>query len=260
MSNNDIILKQSVKDNPLYVYMDETLKCLIYTLIHNVKIMKISDYSCPMIHAGDVYNNIYISEQGISNEDFMKIATDFKMITETNSKLKNYVIEDPILNMFELSKFFFIPIRFDTDTLQEKIKHKSLKTYISTISTLIFNAMFLSKYSTVITTIQNIQRIIDMISNNSDMSTKIEKLQDKYIFDSLGNIYNNQNSTQVFIRTFGMLVIQLSIEVIKRWNPCIQECVKINPNYNGEWINPFDPLFNEQIADIRKNEKICKTN
>ena len=257
--SDDIILKQSVKESPLYVYIDETFKCFIYSLIHNIKIMKISDFSCSIIHSGDVYNNLYISEQLISDENFIKIATDFKFVSETNNKLKSYVLEDPVSNMFEMCHYFFIPIRFDHNTLQDKIKYKSLKTFITTISTLIFNAVFLSKYSTVINTIPALQRIIDMISNNNDMSSKIEKLQEKYIFDSLGNIFNNQNSTQTFIRTFAMLFLQISIEVIKRWNPCIQECVKINPNYNGEWINPFDPLFNEQIADIRKNEKICKT-
>ena len=97
-----------------------------------------------------------------------------------------------------------------------------------------------------------------MISNNNGMSDKIEKLQEKYVFDSLGNIFNNQNSTQIFIRTFAMVLLQMFIEIIKIWNPVIQECVKINPNYNGEWINPFDPMFNEQIGDIRKIEKICK--
>lgn len=257
--SNDIILKQSVKESPLYVYMDESFKCLIYSLIHNVRIIKISDFSCSYIHSGDVYNNLFISEQLISEENFLKIATDFKIVTETNSKLKSYVLEDAVQNMFNMCHYFFIPIRFDTDTLQEKQKHKSLRVFLSTISTLIFNAVFLSKYSTVINSIPTLQKIIDMISNNSDMSSKIEKLQEKYIYDSLGNLFNNQNSTQTFIRTFAMLFLQISIEVIKRWNPCIQECIKINPNYNGEWINPFDPLFNEQIADIRKNEKLCKT-
>ena len=260
MSANDIILRQSIKDNPLYVYMDETLKCLIYSLLHNVHLMKISDFSSPIIHAGDVFNNIFVSDQGMNDENFLKIATDFKLVSETNGKLKSYVLDDPVQNMFQMCKFFFIPVRFDSETLQEKMKTKSLRVFLTAISTLIFNAMFLSKYSTVITTITSLQRIIDMISNNSEMASKIEKLQEKYIFDSLGNIYNNQNSTQTFIRTFGMLIIQISIEIVKRWNPCIQECIKINPNYNGEWINPFDPMFNEQIADIRKNEKICKTN
>ena len=257
--SNDIILKQSVKESPLYVYMDETFKCMIYSLIHNIRIMKISDFTSPIIHSGDVYNNLYISDQLISDENLLKIATDFKLISETNTKLKSYILENPLDNMFELCHYFFIPIRFDCNTLPDKLKYKSLKTFITTISTLIFNAVFLSKYSTIINTIPTLQRIIDMISNNSDMSSKIEKLQEKYVLDSLGNIFNNQNSTQTFIRTFAMLFLQISIEVIKRWNPCIQECVKINPNYNGEWINPFDPLFNEQIADIRKNEKYCKT-
>ena len=259
MSNTDIILKQSIKESPLYVYMDETFKCIIYSLIHNVRIIKISDFSNSYIHSGDVYNNIYISEQLISDEDFIKIATDFKLVAETNNKLKGYVLEDVVNNMFELCHYFFIPVRFDINTLQDKVKYKSLKVFITTVITLIFNAVFLSKYSTVINTLPTLQRIIDMISNNNDMCSKIEKLQDKYIFDSLGNIFNNQNSTQTFIRTFAMLFLQISIEVIKRWNPCIKECVKINPNYNGEWINPFDPLFNEQIADIRKNEQLCKT-
>lgn len=256
--SNDIILKQSIKDNPLYVYMEETMKCLVYSLIHNVKIIKVEDFSSAMIHAGDVYNNLYMSEQLISDDNFKKILTDFKMITETNQKLKNYVLEDPATNMFEMCCFFFIPVRFDTNTLPDAMKYKFLKTFITTITILEFNAMYLSKYSTAINSIQTLQKIIDMISNNNGMADKIEKLQEKYVFDSLGNIFNNQNSTQIFIRTFGMVLLQMFIEIIKRWNPVIQECVKINPNYNGEWINPFDPMFNEQIGDIRKIEKVCK--
>ena len=257
--SNDIILKQSISDNPLYVYMEDTFKCFVYSLIHNIKIIKVSDFTSTIIHGGDVYNNIFVSEQGINDEDLKKIAVDFKLVTETNNKLKNYVFDDPIENLFELTRFFFIPVRLDTSTLNESLKYKSLKSFISTISTLEFNTIYLSKYTTIINNIQNLQKIVNMINNSSGMVEKIEKLQDGYIFDSLGNIYNEKNSTQLFIRTFGMILIQMSIEIVKRYNPIILECIKINPNYNGEWINPFDPIFNEQISDIRKIEKICKT-
>ena len=257
--SNDIILKQSITDNPLYVYMEDSFKCLVYSLVHNIRIIKTSDFNSTIIHAGDVYNNIFVSEQGINDEDLKKIATDFKLITETNNKLKNYVYDDPIENLFELTKFFFIPVRLDTSTLNESLRYKSLKSFISTITTLEFNSIYLSKYTTIINNLQTLQKLANMIVNSSGMVEKIEKLQESFILDSLGNIYNTKNSTQIFIRTFGMLLIQVFIEIIKRYNPIIQECIKINPSYNGEWVNPFDPIFNEQISDVRKMEKICKT-
>lgn len=257
--NGDIILKQSISDNPLYVYMDESFKCLIYVLIHNISLVKASDFSASIIHAGEVYNNLFISNQGIADEDLKKLAIDFKFQTETNTKLKGYVLEDPLQNMFQFCRFFFIPVRLDVSTLKEQLKYNSLKTFISTIVNVEFNAIFLSKYTNVINNIPVLQRIIDMINNDKSMVEKIEKLQEKYVLDSLGNMFNSKNTTQIFIRTFGMILIQICIEVIKRYNPVIQECVKINPNYNGEWVNPFDPIFNEQIADIRKFDKFCGT-
>ena len=256
---NDIILKQSVTENPLYVYLEDTFKCFMYTLIHNVKLIKINDVNGSINHAGDVYNNIFMSNQTISDDDMNKLAIDFKFITETNNKLKNYVFEDPITNMFEMCKYFFIPIRLDTDSLQDNMKYKSLKVFITAVSVLAFNTIFISRYSTVINTISTLQKIADMIVNNASMLERIEKLSERNIIESIGNLYNSNNSTQIFIRTLGNIFIQISIEVIKRYNPCITECIKINPNYNGEWVNPFDPLFNEQIADIRKLEKLVKT-
>lgn len=253
------ILKQSVSDDPLYVYMDETFKCLISTLIHNINLMKISDFTATAIHAGDIFNNIYISDQTITDEEVKKIAIDFKFRVETTDKLKTYVIDDPLQNMFAFCHYFFIPVRFDVNSLKEQERYKALKTYLTTICSLEFNAVYLSKFVNIINTIPTLQKIIDTISNDNAMNDKIKGLNEKYVLDSLGNVFNTSNTTQIFIRTFAAVIIHMSIEVTKRYNPVIQECIKINPNYNGEWVNPFDPLFNEQIAELKKVGECCKT-
>ena len=81
----------------------------------------------------------------------------------------------------------------------------------------------------------------------AEAGSKIEKLKsinDNFAQITIARVYNEQNPTQIFVRIYMNIVLMASIEIMKKYCPNYPECYRINPNYDGTWLNPLDLIRN----------------
>ena len=92
-----------------------------------------------------------------------------------------------------------------------------------------------------------------------DLPQQMMNMRHDFIVKSLQTSYTTSNSMMVYLRVYTNTLLLVSIEILKKWCPNISECMRINPDFDGQWINPFDMIVNEQISFIQDMVKITKT-
>lgn len=272
-------LRLSFRDDPKFVHLEDTLKALIYSVANNlsvpINIVKNQHFmeGNMDIKAGIIYNNYMMRNpyntntthaDEITDDAINIIATVFKTTMEKNDRLKIYALEidDPLECMFEFCHFLFIPVRFQISTLSKDIKINSLRKWLTVISSLPLNKSYTSKYIDAISNIQKLHQISDKLLEDESIVKKIESLNYEFIRKAVSSMsYASMtiNPTLAFIKLYGNIILIATLEILKVWCPNILECIRINPNYDGSWINPFDQMCNDQYTEITKLMQLFNT-
>lgn len=267
--------KLSYKNDPKWIQLETSLKILIYTLIQSintsVKLTHAQNYNLDdSTTAGNIYNGIYVTHPYSSNTTFTDEIQDaefnnfciiFKNQLEKDNKLKIYAsaVEDPRLCTFEFLHYFFIPVRCDVTSLSNDIKVNSLRKYLSVIMFLPFMQQYTNRYITAINNCEFLQRVNSTLLEGSNIAEQMKTMKYDFIAKSLQVSYTTTNSMMIYLRVYTNVVLLCSIEILKLWCPNINECIRINPDFNGSWINPFDMMVNEQITGLQDFLKLTKT-
>lgn len=261
---NELHLEYS-KD-PKYIYIEESFKCLIVAIIANLaisqKILKEQSFEgCDKLDAGDIFNGLMIKNYSgtdhpdeLSNEDLMAIASVFKQQIEKQPHLKIYAMNstDPINCLFDILHYMFIPIRLDVETIPDSIKLQSLRKWLTLVMTLPFQFIYSSQYEKSINGITFLQEATEKMLSSDHVLIRISSVQPEFIVKTIARNHTS-NTTQRFIRLVGHMVIILSIEILRKYCPNILECCRINPSYNGVWLNlAFDNIFQQQVSELTK--------
>lgn len=267
-------LRLEYSKDPKFIYIEESFKCLLVAVIQNLgitaKLIKNQSFSdCEKLDAGDIFNGLMIKNYShhnslsadhecgpdeVSDDDLVAIGTLFKQQVESQLHLKPFVVgqPDPIKCLFDLLHYFFIPIRLDCDTIPENIKLQSLREWITLVMTLPFQTVYSSQYEKSINGIVFLQEATEKMLTNEQVLSRISSVSPDFITKTIAR-NRTTNPTQHFIRLVGHMIIILSIETLRKYCPNIVECCRINPSYNGVWLNlAFDNMFQQQVSEITK--------
>ena len=264
MFNFDELQLEYDKD-PRYIYMEESFKCLLIAIFKHLNITErllknqALDGYLDQINAGTIFNGYMIKNfkidreypDEITKDELLSISTVFKQHLEHFSHLKIYAKTqaNPIDCMFNVCKYFFIPVRLNVDTFPEIIKLHSLKKWLTLCLTLPFNEIYTAQYDNSINNIVFLHEAVQKMRNNENILRRLIEFSPEFINKTIAK-NKTTNTAQHFVRLIGHFIIVISIEVLKVYCPNIFECKRINPNYSGKFINPFDGMVNNQTANI----------
>lgn len=274
--------KVKFKDDPKFIHISETLKCLTYVFMHHLDIwIMLTQYNMNSgtgyatmseIDAGRVFNNLLVSSPLSSNtlnkaeltdEQFTTVATSFRSYIDRNQSSKMYYyakgLTDPIECMWEFCHYFFIPVRLQQDTIPKMTKVNSLRKWLTVCFTLPFVRSYTDKYLNAINNVQFLQVIYEKLIDDATKVEKLMSINDNFAQITVAKIYNDQNPTQIFVRIFMNIMLMSSIEIMKKYCPNYPECYRINPNYDGVWLNPFDPIFSEHLLELNNLTQLLAT-
>lgn len=275
---NLINLNISFRDDTKYINLDISLRTLIYSLIKmintSVSLVNAQTYDInDNTTAGTLYNGIYathpystntLSTDEIQDKEFNAFCMIFKNTMDEDSRLGVYSksIQDPRLCAFEFLHYLYIPVRVDVSTLTDDIKINSLRKYITVVMFLPYLTSYSDRYLSAINNIEFLQKVhanIVTVNGISNVAQQMMNMKYDFIVKSLQTSYTTSNSMMVYLRVYTNIILLVSIEILKKWCPNISECMRINPDFDGQWINPFDIIVNEQISYIQDLVKITKT-
>lgn len=263
--------KVKFKDDPKYIHIDETLKCLTYVFMHHIDIWiglcqngAGTGYNTMTdIDAGKVFNSLLITsplstntlnKSEITDEQFNMIAETFKKYVDKNTatKMSHYAkgINDPVDLMWEFCHYFFVPARLQHDTIPKMMRINSLRKWITISFSLPFVKNYTDKYLNAINNIQFLQAIYDKLVDDPNKIEKLMSINDDFAKISIARVYNESNPTMIFIRICMNIVIMASIEIMKKYCPNFPECYRINPNFDGSWLSVFDPIYSEHLMEL----------
>lgn len=277
-SLNIISSRLSFKNDPKWLQIDITIKTLIYALIQNITTC-INLYDAQKyvvddsITAGTIFNGIYTTHPSATNKTYTDEITDtdltnfciiFKNALDKDSKLGVYSksISDPILCTFEFLHYLFIPVRMDVSTMSEELKINHLRKYLTVIMFLPYMDSYTEKYIAAINNIEFLQKVHATLTNknnSNNIAIQMKNMKIDFIFKSLLTNYTQNNSMMIYLRVYCNMVLLISIEILKKWCPNIIECMRINPNFDGSWVNPFDAIVNEQIQCLQDFSRQIRT-
>ena len=274
--------KVRFKDDPKFIHIDETLRCLGYIFVHHLDIwLSLYDAnvangtgyaSMSNIDAGRVFNNMLIMMPVASNvtnnceitdDQFRTVTQTFRNYIDSNpmSKMayhaKSYV--DPVECMWEFCHYFFVPVRLQHETIPKMTKINSLRKWLTVVFTLPFARTYTDKFIDTISNIRFMQAIYDRLCDNAEKVNMLKSIDRGFIQSTISRVYNEQNPTQVFVRVAMNIVLLASIEIMKKYCPNYPECYRINPNYDGTWLNPFDPVYSEHVMELNSLTQYLST-
>ena len=274
--------KVKFKEDPKFIHIDETLRCLTYVFMHHIDIWislcqnninSGTGYNTMTeIDAGRVFNSLLITspmssntinKSEITDEQFALITNTFKnyVTKNTATKMSYYAkgIEDPVDLMWEFCHYFFVPVRLQHDTIPRMMKINSLRKWITICFTLPFVRNYTEKYLNAINNIQFLQAIHEKLVDDPNKIEKLKTINDDFAKISIARVYNESNPTMIFIRICMNIIIMASIEIMKKYCPNYPECYRINPNYDGSWLNVFDPIYSEHLMELSNLTQLVST-
>lgn len=272
-----------ISNEALLTNLDKIITILNRVFVKNIKIfLKLFYYQSNQIFskynktsffdldAGDVFNNficLYPSAKNadvlvlIDDKDFRQVSFTFSEIAKTFSQIKILTEEykdDYTTLMWECCKYLIVPIRVNYHTIPPIEKENVLRKWLSTAFTLPFFNIYTNRYSIIypnsLKLLQQLYGILVSTTDNklnyTDAVDKLSKSDDKSIDNFIGPLVSENNLTAVAIRTFIVIMMTCSKDIIKKYCPNIKECKQINPSYSGSWINGFDTAVSAQNLKI----------
>ena len=274
--------KVKFKDDPKFIHIDETLKCLTYVFMHHIDIWislcqnnintGTGYNTMSEIDAGRVFNSLLITspmstntlnKSELTDEQFNLITNTFKIYVDKNqsNKMSYYAkgVSDPIDLMWEFCHYFFVPVRLQHDTIPRMMKINSLRKWITISFTLPFVRNYTDKYLNAINNIQFLQAIYEKLIDDPNKIEKLKSINDDFAKISIARVYNESNPTMIFVRICMNIILMASIEIMKKYCPNYPECYRINPNYDGSWLNAFDPIYSEHLMELNNLTQLVST-
>lgn len=274
--------KVKFKDDPKFIHIDETLRCMTYVFMHHMDIwVSLSQNNINSgtgyntmsdIDAGRVFNSLLIrspmttntlDKTELTDEQFNTIASTFKNYIDKNpsTKMSYYAkgITDPVDLMWEFCHYFFVPVRLQHETIPRMMKINSLRKWFTVAFTLPFVRNYTDKYLNAINNIQFLQAIYEKLVDDPNKIDKLKSINDDFAKISIARVYNEQNPTMIFLRICMNIVLMSSIEIMKKYCPNYPECYRINPNYDGTWLSPFDPIYSEHLMELNNLTQLLST-
>ena len=268
-------LRIKFKDDPKFIHLDDTLKCLAYCFIHHLDIwVQLAHqqmnsewgntlFASGNIDAGRIYNNLmlsqpfgstYISNTELSENQYESVVLTFNAAVEKQPKLSFMAkkITDPYECMWEFCHYLFIPVRLQHDSIPKDVRMNSLRKWVNVVFTLPFIRAYTEKYINAINNVTFIQDVMNKLIDDPPKVEKFTQIEDSWVYNSIARTYNKENPTQIFIRLYMNVLIIASVEILKKYCPNYHQCASINPDYDGTWLNPFDNQHMEHLQEINK--------
>jgi len=267
------------KNDLKFINLSDTLKSLTYTFIHHIDLwldlarrLESLYLSSVELNAGDLFNTLmktYQTYENISNESelldsqLQQVAKTFVESISETPKLSRFtqhnVKSDAILTMWEYCHYFFVPVRLNQESIPDVVKLQTMRKWLTVVFTLPFYTDYTRKYLNTINNVEYIEEGRSTLKNPDKIENIINKINISWIIGIINEVYNPDVFLQNFIRTFMHVSLMASIEILKKYNPFIVDCTKINPNYDGTWIISLDPMFSEQLFKISSLLKLLTT-
>ena len=286
MSDNPfgfMALNIKFKDDPKFIHLDDTLKCLAYCFIHHLDIwvqlanaQATSEWGTSLIStsnidAGRIYNNLmvsqpfgggYVSNTELTEAQYETVVLTFNRAIEKQPKLAFMAkkITDPYECMWEFCHYLFIPVRLHHDSIPKDIRMNSLRKWVNVVFTLPFIRVYSEKYVNAIKNVTFIQDVLNKLMDDPKKVERFMQIVDTWIFDCISRTYNKENPTQIFIRLYMNVLIIASVEILKKYCPNYHACIAVNPEYDGAWLNPFDNQHMEHLQEINKLTALVAVN
>ena len=274
--------KVNFKDDPKFVHIDETLRALTFIFIHHIDIWVSlcqnnintgTGYNTMTdIDAGQVFNSLLITSPMSSNtlnrseitdDQFNSICETFRNYVDKNQKTKmsHYAkgINDNADLLWEFCHYLFVPVRLQHDTIPRVMKINSLRKWLTVAFTLPFVKTYTSKYINAINNIPFSQAIYEKLVDDPNKIEKLKSIDDSFAQISISRVYNENNPTMIFIRICMNILLMASIEIMKKYCPNYPECYRINPNFDGTWLNPFDTIYSEHLLELNNLTQLMST-
>jgi hypothetical protein len=152
-------------------------------------------------------------------------------------------------------------VRLNTATIPTPVQETSLKNWLLVVMTIPFIRLYSDKYSTTLNNINHIYKVRNQLVNHPEtVNNIISTIAFPWIRDNvITEVYNKEHALQVFIRTFIQIALLASIEIIKKYNPCIVDTNCYNTNYDGSWLVPVDPQHIEHMNKLHSYFNLVKT-
>ena len=238
------------KNDTIFVEIKDIIYSLMYALVNNIDIvgkysllMKTNDDSFNVSNAGNCYNTLFLTNNfELTDEEFTKISLSFRNVLNNNSKFKMLVskIPDSINLIVFFTKYLYIPVRLDFNSIPDGLKIKYCKQYIMTLC-ILFNNNYIEKYISTLPELDIYKRCWESLLKNNKVDENI-----------CANMKRAATyATHVFYNYMFNLLITISLEIIKKFCPNYYQCKEINPKYDGSWVSPLDDDVNVQISQIQ---------
>lgn len=271
----DIELTYDPAKDPILERLDEVIKCLGYVMIKNLgswfKILQnqinttdpfhTKDSSNGNLDAGVIYNSLLMSSPVASNitnvcelvnKEWELVVNSFHEAALENTRLRSTAVryKDPEECMWELCHYFFIPVRVNVKSIPKNVRDNSLRKWVNIAFVTPFVPNYRMKYANVISRLDFIQTVHDAFITEPAKMESIMASDYRKIESCLGRRYSPKSQLHLFLRKSLNIMMFSCSEMIKAWCPCLAECVQINPQFNGEWCNRFDPMLITQLSMI----------
>lgn len=259
------------KNDTIFVEIKDIIYSLMYALVNNIDIvgkysllMKTNDDSFNVSNAGNCYNTLFLTNNfELTDEEFTKISLSFRNVLNNNSKFKMLVskIPDSINLIVFFTKYLYIPVRLDFNSIPDGLKIKYCKQYIMTLC-ILFNNNYIEKYISTLPELDIYKRCWESLLKNNKIDENIcANMKRAATYEVLKNnclvkpkesdAQRRGHPTHVFYNYMFNLLITISLEIIKKFCPNYYQCKEINPKYDGSWVSPLDDDVNVQISQIQ---------
>ena len=206
-------------------------------------------------HAGLFYNILQSSKaiEVYDDKDFYNLCLTFKNSLNASRKFSFIAnkFPDPIKCFIYFTKYLYIPVRVDVSSIPDDKQKEYARTWLSTITLLLFIRNYFIKFSTIIPTIDTYYQSLETAMTKPKVEAALKGLDLGTIENFLTHKFNPNHKTAIYFATMMKIIYNASIEIIRKFCPNYPAAKYINPNYDGSWLSPLDMDVNNQIKQIQ---------
>lgn len=252
------------QDDPIFVNMDETLRGLSYIYFKYYSVWnKLKNrynelqynVSSGKNDAGYIYNKSIVlgTDFDLPADTYKIILNGFKLYM-SSTKMKNYVSTDIDEESYawSLCHYFFVPVRLIRGTIPKQTRFFMLKRWLTTCMTLPRVNPYTNKFKDVIGRFEEMQQKTKTLD---ELPNKIQQIENTISKTFIDNTITKKriatvNDSMLILRVSMNVFVLASVEILRKFCPNYEECSKVNPDYNGAWIDPLDSLCSSQITAL----------
>lgn len=274
--------KIKFRDDPKFIHLDDTLRCLAYVFIHHLDIwVQLAQKQMSpdagrsyaemgTIDAGRIFNNLlltqpfsstFLSQTEMSEKQYESVVNTFVNCVSRHPKLAFHAkaYDDPYECMWEFCHYLFVPVRLQHDSIPRDIRMNSLRKWVNVVFTLPFIKDYTDKYVSIISNISFLQDVFNRLTDDASKIEKFTQIDAEWTYNTIARSYNKDNPTQIFVRLFMNVLVIASVEILKKYCPNYHQCAAVNPDYDGNWLNPFDHQHMDHLQEINKLTALLST-